>query len=89
MDRQRASRGTNTRLTVFVRFGWRLQGDNHVAAYDAALDGQAAAMTALLGASRNDLHIYLASDEEPDVTFAGDFVFMQSRLLCDYQKALS
>lgn len=56
-NRRRASSTLLVSSTVLVRFAARLTANNQVAAYDAALDLEDAARSAVLGVASTDLHL--------------------------------
>ncbi len=61
--RQRASEAAYLESECKVAWAYELRADNQVADYDLALDAEQAAVVALLGVSRSDLHVTLTGLE--------------------------
>lgn len=58
-QRQTRSEGAMSVSTVRVRWAWEIAALDQVASYDAGLDGEAALILAVMGASLVDLHLVL------------------------------
>jgi len=57
--RQRVSEAAYLESEVRVAWAYEMRADNQVADYDLAMDAEQAAVAALLGVSRADLHVTL------------------------------